>query len=310
MKNEILHKVKNAGVLFIMFGILTFQTTKAQQIPQFTQYMFNNYISNPGVTGTFNYYQMKFNGRYQWIGMNDAPQTFSMSMHGPHSEKSMGWGGYLYNDITGPTSKLGFMGSYAYNMPINNDMRISGGLSFGFMQYKVDGSKLSLGENADYTSDPAIFKTVHGTFTPDASIGFYLYSSQYFVGLSAHQLFGQKLKLYSDPIGVNRLKQHIMLSGSYLISLNRDYQIEPGLLVKFMFNSPFQFELNGKITYKNQMWGGLSFRLRDAISILIGYNYKRKYLFGYSFDYSFTGIRKYQAGSHEIMIGYLFDKIK
>jgi type IX secretion system PorP/SprF family membrane protein len=272
--------------------------------------MFNNYLTNPAVAGTNNFYQMKVNGRYQWIGINDAPQTVSMSMYGPHQDKSMGWGGYLYNDVTGPTSKLGIMGSYAYNMSINSDIRVSGGLSFGFLQYKVDGSKLSLGENADYSSDPAIFKSTQSAFTPDATIGFYLYSSQYFVGISAHQLFGQRLKLYSDPIGVNRLRQHILVSGSYMIALNRDYQIEPGLLLKYMFKSPFQFELNGKVTYRKQMWGGLSYRFKDSFSILIGYNYKKKYLFGYSFDYSYTGIRQYQAGSHEIMVGYLFDKIK
>jgi len=292
-----------------VIAIFFSQTSVAQQIPQFTQYMFNNYLSNPAVAGTYNYYQIRLNNRYQWVGMNDAPQTNSISFFGPLSKKDMGWGGYVYTDITGPTSKMGLMGSYSYNMPLNDDFRISGGLSFGLMQYKVDGSKLNLGENPD-PSDPAIFKTSNSTFTPDASIGFYLYNSDYQVGISAHQLFGQKLKLYPDPIGTNRLKQHLLLSGSAMYSLSKDYRIEPAILLKYMFRSPFQFELNAKVTYKSQMWGGLSYRFKDAISILIGYNYKKKYMIGYSYDYSYTGIRKYQSGTHEIMIGYLFDKIK
>lgn len=309
MKKNILHIKGTLIAILTLLGLISFQSATAQQIPQFTQHMFNNYLSNPAVAGTNNFYQIKVNGRYQWVGINDAPQTISMSMYGPHSKKDMGWGGYLYNDVTGPTSKFGLMGSYAYNMNINDDMRISGGLSFGFMQYKVDGSKLTWGENAD-TQDPAIFKSAQSVFTPDASVGVYLYSSLYCVGVSAHQLFGQKLKLYSDPIGVNRLKQHIQMSGSYLLVLNRDYQIEPALLLKYMFRSPFQFELNAKVTYRSQIWGGISYRFRDAMSILIGYTYKRKYQFGYSFDYSYTGIRQYQSGTHEIMIGYMFDKIK
>ena len=311
MKKVIIHINRILLATIFVVVLLTSNSAVAQQIPQFTQYMFNNYLSNPAVAGTYNYYQIKLNNRYQWVGISDAPQTMSFSLFGPLLKKDMGWGGYVYTDITGPTSKLGFMGSYSYNMRLNDEFRISGGLSFGLMQYKVDGSKLTLGDNSSFgMNDPAIFKSAQSTFTPDASIGFYLYSSLYQVGISAHQLFGQKLKLYSDPIGTNKLRQHIMLSGSTRIILDRYYDIEPGLLLKYMFRSPFQFELNTKITYKKEMWGGISWRFRDAVAILIGYNYKKKYLIGYSFDYSYTGIRKYQSGSHEIMIGYLFDKLK
>jgi len=311
MKKIILHMKRNLIILMIVISYFLSQSVFAQQIPQFTQYMFNNYISNPAVAGTYNYYQIKLNQRYQWVGMNDAPQTTSISLFGPLSKKDMGWGSYIYMDITGPTSKMGIMGSYSYNMPINDEYRVSGGLSFGLMQYKLDGSKLTLGDNTNYyQTDPAILKTVQSAFTPDASIGFYLYATLYQVGLSAHQLFGQKLKLNNSVIGTNRLKQHIMLSGSMRIDLDRYYVVEPCLLLKYMFNSPFQFELSGKVTYKSQMWGGLSWRFKDAISILIGYNYKKRYLIGYSYDYSYTGIRKYQSGTHEVILGVLFDKIK
>lgn len=311
--NKVMRMFKKLVLLFLVsMGLLITNSSLAQQIPQYTQYMFNNFITNPGVAGTNNFYQMKLNNRYQWTGINDAPQTFSMSVFGPHSKKDMGFGASAYMDVTGPTSKLGLMGSYAYNIRINADMRISGGLSFGFMQYKVDGSKLTLGENFNPSQpvDPAILQSTKSVFTPDASIGFYLYSRIYFVGLSMHQLFGQKLKLYPDPIDDNRLRQHIMLSGSYRVALTREYELEPALLLKYMFSSPMQVEVNAKVTYRRQVWGGLSYRYNDGMALLIGYNHKNKYQFGYSFDWSLTTIGHYQSGTHEIMIGYMFDKIK
>ena len=310
MKNTLLHMRRIIIVLLSIVGLFFSLTVNAQQIPQFTQYMFNNYLSNPAVAGTHNYYQVRLNTRYQWVGMNDAPQTTSVSLFGPLAKKDMGWGSYIYTDVTGPTSRAGFMGSYAYNMDISDDWRISGGLSFGLMQYKVDGSKLTPGENG--LPDQAINNSTKATLSPDASVGFYLYNSLYNIGISAHQLFGQKLKLYNNPDATrtNRLKRHLMMSGGARFMLDRYYEIEPALLIKYMFGSPLQFELSGKITYKSQMWGGLSFRFNDAISILIGYNYKKKYIIGYSYDYSYTGIRKYQSGTHEVMIGYIFDKIK
>jgi type IX secretion system PorP/SprF family membrane protein len=309
MKRILLHTRGILVTLVCVIGLFIAQKIEAQQIPQFTQYMFNNYITNPAVAGTYNYYQIRMNNRYQWVGMNDAPNTNSISLFGPLQKKDMGWGSYIYMDITGPTSRMGIMGSYAYNMAINDEYRISGGISFGFMQYKVDGSKLTLGDNESVVPDP-VLTNLQSAFTPDASIGFYLYSSLLNVGVSAHQLFGQKLNLYSNAVGINKLKQHILLSGGYLIKLNRYYEIEPALLIKYMFRSPMQFELNGKITYRNQMWGGLSYRFRDALAIMVGYNYKKKYIIGYSYDYSYTGLRQYESGTHEIMVGYLFDKIK
>ncbi|HCT29634.1 MAG TPA: hypothetical protein DIW31_02620 [Bacteroidales bacterium] len=312
MKYTILHMKRIRIILLTILGVIAYFSANAQQIPQYTQYMFNNYLTNPAVAGTYNYYQLRVNSRYQWVGLNDAPQTTGVSIFGPLSKRDMGWGSYVFMDITGPTSRMGLMGSYAYNMPINDEFRISGGISLGFLQYKVDRSKFTLGDNSgNYVnfSDPTI-NSVNSTFTPDATIGFYVYNSLHYLGISAHQLFGQKLNLYNETIGINRLRQHLIVCAGTRYILNRYYDIEPALLLKFPFGSKFQFELNTKVTYKSQMWGGISYRFRDAIAIMIGYNYKKRYMFGYSYDYSYTSIRQYQSGTHEIMIGYLFDKIK
>ena len=142
-------------IIVVLFsGILT--TTKGQQIPQYSQFMFNPYIINPAVAGTYNFFQARSNNRFQWVGIPDAPQTYGMSIYGPHAKKDMGFGGTIYNDITGPTSRLGLNGSYAYNIRLTDDIRLSGGLLLGLMQYKVDGSKLNFGD-ANISNDPALF---------------------------------------------------------------------------------------------------------------------------------------------------------
>ncbi|BDX37377.1 membrane protein [Tenuifilaceae bacterium CYCD] len=301
-------------LLMLVFGIAVSLPGHSQQIPQYTQYMFNTFLTNPAVAGTYKYYQMRLNNRYQWVGINDAPYTVNMSFYGPFEKRDMGWGVSIGNDATGPTSKTNVMGTYAYNMQVGgSDMRISGGLSFGMMMYRVDGSKLTTGEESDPRYDPAIPQTIVSKFTPDASVGFYLWSSSFNVGIAAHQLFGQRLKFYSQPIEVSRLKQHYMLSGGYWVNLNRYVEFETALLLKYMVSSPMQAEWNGKLTYRQktyQVWGGLSVRWKDAVGVLIGGTYKNKYMFGYSFDWSLLGISKYNSGSHEIMVGYMFDKIK
>jgi type IX secretion system PorP/SprF family membrane protein len=309
--------MKRVIIAALILTLLGNFKSQAQQMPQFTQYMFNPYIVNPAVGGTHNFYQIRYNNRFQWVGVTDAPQTYSISAYGPHGSKDMGFGGNLFFDVTGPTSRTGGLFSYSYNMQLTESgMRVSGGLSLGFLMFRADGSKFEFGDNFEI-NDPAILESTKSVFTPDATMGVLFYSTQYFFGLSIHQLFGQNLyktKLLDENgdfshYGINRLKQHFMLSGGMLFRLTGDFGIEPSTLIKYMIGSPIQLDLNAKVTYRDEFWGGLSLRWQDGIALLFGYNYD-KYLFGYSFDYSLTGIRKFNGGSHEIMIGYMFDKLK
>lgn len=312
-----IRKIAQRGLPFVLSVVLGFSVAQqgfSQQIPHYTQYMLNTFLTNPAVAGTYKYYQMRLNNRYQWVGINDAPYTVSMSFYGPLEKKDMGWGVNIGNDATGPTSRTNIMGTYAYNMQVGSSgLRVSGGLAFGMMMYRLDGSKLTLGEEYDPQYDPAILQSTKSIFTPDASVGFYLWNNSFNVGLSIQQLFGQRLKFYPEPIEDSRLKQHYMLSGGYWVNLNRYVEFETALLLKYMIKSPMQVEWNGKITYRQKMyqaWGGLSFRWKDGVSVLVGATLKNKYMIGYSFDWSLLGISKYNSGTHEIMVGYMFDKIK
>ena len=288
-------------------------TLHAQQMYQLTQVMLNNYVLNPAVVGTYNYYQARTHHRMQWINVEDAPITNIVTVYGPHSTKSMGFGALFYSDITGPTARTGLQGTYGYNIAINNEMRVSGGLSVGFVAFKVDGSKFSLGDNTTNNSydDPALLAQQSKiSMLPDVAVGTYLYASHFYVGLAAHQLLGSKLTLYGQSIRENTLRRAYYAHAGYLIYLSESFELEPALVLKWSPPSPFQFDANVKATYLNRVWAGISYRLRDAVSFMIGYKHNNRILFGYSFDYSYSRLRSYSAGTHELMIGYQFDKIK
>ena len=54
---------------------------QAQQKPHYTQYILNNYIINPAITGIENYTDVKFSHRHQWVGLQDAPVTTYFTIH-------------------------------------------------------------------------------------------------------------------------------------------------------------------------------------------------------------------------------------
>lgn len=291
--------------IFVLLGFCGFMAN-AQQSPHFTQYMFNDFVINPAVAGTDPYYQIRSNHRFQWIGLTDPPLTNTLSIYGPHAELPMGFGGYIYNDVTGPTSRTGISGSYAYNVEINSDIRISGGLSFGLMQFKLDGAQLTIKDQ----NDLAIQSIVYNTYVPDATIGFYAYADEWYAGFSVSQLLNNKLKFFEDNNGINKLKSHFYLTGGYKYEINRDFIAEPSVIVKATAPGVYQFDLTARVLYQDMIWGGLSYRLNDALSVLLGYVYDEKFYFGYAYDMGINGLRNYNSGSHEIMIGYRFNAIR
>ncbi|PLX13995.1 MAG: hypothetical protein C0597_10740 [Marinilabiliales bacterium] len=300
-------------IILVALCVVFVQKTNAQQAPYYTQYMFNDYLVNPAVAGTYNYFKITANQRIQWIGINDSPRTMSLSGYGPFKERDMGYGGYIYNDVTGPESRLSVGGSYAYNIALNDEWRISGGLSFGIMQYKLDGTAMSFDDETLYSDDPALPTGVESRIIPDASVGVYAYTTYYFVGISAHQLLGNKYNLYeeTDSIqGISRLTQHLYLSGGANFILNRDFLITPSALIKYTSPGQIQAEINAKVTYKRMAWAALAYRTGDAISIMGGYNYENRILIGIAYDLTVSDMRRYSNGTIEVMVGYNFNKIK
>ncbi len=291
----------------ILFTIIACSTgLKAQQMPHYTQYMFNDFVINPAIAGVYDYYQIRTNHRFQWVGLMDPPMTNSIAFYGPHNKLDMGYGGYVYNDVTGPTSRAGITGSYAYNIAITGDIRLSMGLSASIMQYRIDGTQL----NPADVSDPSILSVVSTSYLPDAGLGLYLYADEFYVGLSVAQLLNNSVKIFDNKDGVNRLKSHINLIGAYRYWINEDWLVEPSLMIKGTAPKELGFDLTARVEWQKMLWAAVSYRYSEAIGILLGYSFDETLFFGYSYDIGISSLRKYQTGSHEIMIGYRFNDIK
>ncbi len=294
-------------ILYILFIFLVgSMSLSGQQLPQYSQYMFNDFVINPALAGVQDYYQIRTNHRFQWVGMVDPPLTNSIAFYGPHSSMDMGFGGYIYTDVTGPTSRTGATGSYAYNIAINRDIRLSMGLSLSMLQYRIDGTQLA----PEDPSDHVFPGTVSTSYVPDAGIGVYMYGDGFYAGFSVAQLLNNNLKIFDEKSGLNKLKSHFYLTGGYRFEVDRDCILEPALIVKATAPKEIRFELNTKVEWQEMVWAGIGYRFHEAISLIIGYNYDDKFYFGYAYDIGITDLRKYNLGTHEIMIGYRFNDIK
>lgn len=302
-------------ILITSLMLLGTGLASGQQIPSLTQYVFNDYLYNPAIGGIYDYYQVKTNYRHQWAGITDAPRTYLLSAYGPHKTMPMGYGGYIYNDQVGPTNKLGIYGSYAYNIKIRGDIRLSMGAFLGLTQYKIDLSALDFSQSSQ-TTDPVLLQngSSYTKFLPDGSIGAYLYTSQYYGGVSVMQLFSNKIDPAPDSVNyedvVSRLNNHLVLMGGYKYNINRDFDVEAGAMIKMVKGSPIQVDVNVRSIYQKMVWFGVNYRSGDAVSLMAGYNYQDMLYLGLAYDITTSELRNYSSGTYEIMIGVKFNKIK
>jgi type IX secretion system PorP/SprF family membrane protein len=306
-------------IITLIAGVLiSAPIAKAQLLPQFSQYMFNDYVLNPAIGGTHDYWQIKTNYRMQWAGVKDAPQTYLLAGYGPHKTLPMGYGGYIFNDITGPISNMGFYGSYSYSIRISGDIRLSMGLFLGLIQQKIDVSGTNWGPDIEQ-GDPILAKPTYKKLYPDGTLGVYLYTSQYFAGISFNHMFFNNMSLLDENdegyvYKADRIKPHFYIQGGYKYNIDRNYDIEPSILMKAVPNYDFIGDIDCRVIYQKMMWAGLGFRSSyknaDAILIFVGYNYNDMVNIGYSYDLTLSKLNNVSNGSHEIMLGVKFEDIR
>jgi type IX secretion system PorP/SprF family membrane protein len=164
----------------------------------------------------------------------------------------------------------------------------------------VDRAKSFLGDDVP---DPLINKGV--LYVPDANFGIHYLATDYYGGFSISQLFSSSLQFGAFGDGEYEMIRHMNINGGYKFKINYDLTFEPSVLLKVpMWYKP-QLDINAKFIYREDYWGGLSFRTGSSLIFFGGIKFE-KFYFGYSFDYIMSTIRKYTYGSHEIMMAAKF----
>lgn len=287
--------------------VLMSLTAGAQQLPQFTQYTFNQYAFNPAYAGTTPTWEAVTNNRYQWIGITDAPRTFTLSAQGPLKYENNALGGYVYTDNVGPTRRLGFQFSYAYQIQLDDNLRLSFGLSMGFNQWMLDADKVTTYHPGDFYFSNGLLKSED----LDGKFGLYLYHTDWYIGASIEQMLHNKMTfLATQTSSESFMEDHFYFHGGYTFHLDEDWNLDPSFLLKIGLPAPLKFDIGLRATYKRTVWLGGGFRTHDAAYALIGYCYKDQLRIGYSFDFTTTDLRNYSSGSHELMMAFVFGHFK
>ncbi|TXI82851.1 MAG: type IX secretion system membrane protein PorP/SprF [Flavobacteriales bacterium] len=289
-------------LLICLVALVT--TANGQQLPQLSQYQFNDYVFNPAIAGSRPFLELRSGHRYQWVGIQDAPRTFTFSGTAPVGGK-MGVGGYLFTDIVGPTRRTGIQFSYAYHLQLTEKVKLSLSLSAGLLQFLIDGSKIQFHD----PGDPVMDDQLRGDLLPDAKFGFYLYGERFWFGATAPQLLQNKVYFLDQTSEtLSRMEDHYYAMGGYRWMLGEDWKLEPSFLLKYTSPVPPKLDLNATVRYKDTFWVGAGYRTNDAYCAMVGYWLKKTFQFGYSYDIITSGLRNHSTGTHEVMLAITLGK--
>lgn len=297
--NEIV-EVKNTIILLILFLFSPF--LKGQHYPVISQYMFSGLVTNPAYAGSRDALSVTGIYRKQWVGFDAAPQTQSLFFHSPTLNSKNNYGLSLVHDRLGVSQHTMVYGVYAYRIPLEKGRRLAFGLQGGVSMLKDKWTNIVTEQQGD-----DVFSADSPTFlVPRFGAGVYYDSERWYMGLSAPFLLDYKNSDYRLYTENSHNYRPFLLSTGFLIRLNPDLLLKPSLLAKYLPNSPLQADINLNLIIKDAFWIGASYRSRDAIVGLLEYQVNRQLRFGYAYDYSITDLRRFNSGSHEIMVRYEF----
>ncbi len=332
-----------ANTVLLLIGAVGWAS--GQQKPHYTQYVVNPYIINPAITGIENYTDLKMSVRDQWVGINGAPLTTYLSIHGPIGKKDYrtsstsfevpgenprgraywetytaaephhGIGLTVINDRTGSYRFFTATASYAYHLGLNPTTNLAGGFAAGITKVSLDRSMHDFSGAGD-PYDPATGSLATGNLTkikPTMSAGLWLYSRSYFIGFAVQQVIPQTLDFIDNNaliLSKSRFVPHLFLTAGYRFLLSDDVNAVPSIMVKYIKGSSlkqFQPEANLKLQYRDLLWLGGSYRYQDGYAGMLGLNVSNTFNVSYSYDRSTKKniLSDFNKGTHEVVFGFL-----
>ena len=304
--------MKRLLILALIFGSQIFFINKisAQQDAQYTQYMYNMNILNPAYAGlnagTIN---ASLLGRTQWVGIPGAPQTATLSVHSPITER-MGLGLSILADKIGPVNEQFIFADYSYTLPVGTYDNLAFGVKAGVSLVSAQLSDLLTIAGSSFGSgiSDVNFDTDINNARPNFGFGAFYYSDIYYVGVSVPNLLKTAYfeKTGSVVTSISK-KNHLFLTAGYVFDLNYDWQFKPSFMTKATQGAPLSVDLSANFLFDQAYEVGVSYRWDDSVSLLMNARVSENLRVGYSYDFTTTNLNNFNSGSHEIII--LFDLI-
>ena len=290
---------------------LVFSNGFCQQIPLYTQYLFDPYLINPSRIATENRAEVNLLYNRQWTGIQDSPETMQADVQYPVNDR-IALGLNIYEDRTVIMSNTSAMGTFGYKVPLGDDQLLGFGLSGGFTSRRLRFDELSEKD----LNDPALYSLGHNNIRFNSQFGVHYTNKKLTVGFALLQLVDNDSYSLERPNtkSFNALR-HVTVHSSYEFPLSDGVTAQPSVAYMFSYD-----KMNPEAN-QNYLETSLIFSFKDALQVGGGY---RQYLgplmmarfrvrdfeVGYAYGFPSTYARVSVGSTSEIQLKWFFGKEK
>ena len=283
--------------------ILGFQNSKAQQMPQFTQYMYNTIAINPAYAGSREVLSIVAMGRNQWTGFNGGPQTQTLSINSPLRNEKIGLGLSLINDKAGYEDFTYVYGNFSYTINLGDKTKLAFGVDAGATSYNVSDELY----NGVVTGNDPYFYEKWDRWNPNFGAGLLFHSDKWYAGFSAPRLINNDGSSESEYKSLEQI--HYFLIAGYVFDLSKSVKLKPSILAKYTADAPASIDFTANFLFNEKFWLGASYRSNGqqaAFGALVDFQVTQQFRVGYTYELPTGEIRAYTSGSQEILLMYEF----
>lgn len=295
---------------YTIFTILLFcgfaAVVRAQQDPQYTQYMYTTQVINPGYTGSLEGVA-SLSGLYrsQWVGLDGAPTTMTFAAHTAIEHSPVGLGLSIVRDEIGPSDQTFANIDFSYTIPTGDVGRLAFGLKAGASMLNVDYTKLDIYSQ----NDPTFEQNVDNRFLPQIGAGLYFYTDRLYLGLSVPSFLETEHydRQNMDEEGFSTAaseRMHYFFIAGYVFDLSENVKFKPATLAKTVYGAPLQVDVSANFMFFEKFVLGAAYRWDAAWSGLAGFQLADRLFLGFAYDTDYTELRAYNKGSFEFFLRY------
>jgi type IX secretion system PorP/SprF family membrane protein len=289
--------------LLCIFIIIFPMRLLGQMFPLSDHYAYNALSINPAFAGCHDALSATISYRNQWVGFKDSPKSSTLSLHTPVYNDRVGLGLLINNSSLGIFKETSFIGNYAYRLELG-DGKLSMGLGFGVTLFNIAWNELDVIDEGD----SQLINNPTSAILPTFSLGTYYYTKKFHIGISIPMFLGYELDKTRGKYSINNnfLKSNYFVSGGYEVNISPQVKLLPFMLIKYHPGNKLQIDYNVQIDLKDRMWFGIGYRNNDVLVGMLQFQINYQLRIAYSYDFDMNSIGKYENGSHEIVLSYIF----
>jgi type IX secretion system PorP/SprF family membrane protein len=299
----------------LILGLLFFASeSKAQIETMYNMYRFNPQILTPTQAGSTQHSEVIFLHRNQWVGIEGAPRTYSLTGNIKWGEKK-GIGLVGMVDEVGPMRATVLSGDFAYHTRLNDKWRLSGGIRMSAANVVLNFSQLRLTNANDL-----LFQGDRSTgIQPNIGFGLRIHKGDgFYASFSMPRLgkynFGQYNGAFKD---VNYMYANVgtrIKLGGEITTKQGDVvsrvTLYPSVMARIAVDVPISWDVNLQANLKGKLDLGVSYRREDSYGFRAGIQATKKYYLTYVYEKPISDLAKVTSQTHEFGIRMFIFKEK